>query len=263
MGWVIFGLPGLLILAYETTVFLLSLKLRDNSVADQAWGGGFCLVAVATLTARDTAPGPLQWLATGLTLVWGVRLMWHIGRRKLVRPGEDFRYRAWREAWGRTFVWRSFLQIYLLQGAILLVVALPVTMVNGAPAAELGMAGLFGTLLWLTGFVWETVADAQVSAFRRLPENRGRLCMTGLWRFCRHPNYFGEALLWLGMGLLALPVAYGDWALASPLLITFLLRFVSGVPMLERRHLADPDFRRYSACTNAFIPWFPKREDAN
>jgi steroid 5-alpha reductase family enzyme len=253
-------LPGLLIIGYMTAIFLLAAWKHDNGMADIAWGGGFCLVALGTLTARPAAPGPLQYLITAMTLIWGGRLAWHIGRRSRSRSGEDFRYRAWREAWGRHVLWRSFLQIYLLQGALLLVVALPIAVVNAAPATGFDGWSWLGLGLWLVGLLLEAIADAQLRRFKADPEHHGRLCTGGLWRFCRHPNYFGEALLWWGLWLVVLPIPGSTLALLSPLTITFLLRFVSGVPMLERRYAGDAEFARYRRRTNAFIPWFPKRE---
>ena len=173
------------------------------------------------------------------------------------KRGEDFRYAAWRARWGRWFVLRSYIQIYLLQGSFLLVISLPILLAR-RPGPGLGLLDLAGVMVWLAGFGFEAAADAQMGRFKRDPGNRGRIITTGLWRYSRHPNYFGEALMWWGLALIALSVPSGWPGLLGPLTITFLLRFVSGVPLLERKYEGRPDFQEYARRTNAFVPWFPK-----
>jgi steroid 5-alpha reductase family enzyme len=174
------------------------------------------------------------------------------------KRGEDFRYAAWRRRWGRWFVPRSYLQIFVLQGAIMLVIASPLLILARASDAPWSALDAVGLSLWTGGFVFEAAADAQLARFKRRPENKGRIMAEGLWRFTRHPNYFGEAVMWWGIFLIVLSVR-GSWpAVISPLLMTFLLRCVSGVPMLERKYSGDPDFAAYAAKTNAFLPWFPR-----
>ena len=243
---------------YITGAFLFALWRRDNSVADVAWGPGF-MVAGAAALAAGPGPTPRAWLVMALVAVWALRLAVHIGSRRRGQ-GEDFRYARWRERWGRRWVVRSFLQVFLVQGAILLVVALPVLLVVGAPATPLGVLDALGTVLWLAGILWESVADAQLARFRRDPAHHGRLLTAGLWRYSRHPNYFGEALLWWGVGVIALAVPGGWLGMLGPAVLTFLLVRVSGVPMLERGHLEHrPGYGEYVASTNAFVPWPPRK----
>ncbi len=244
--------------AYMTAWFVLALLRKDNSLADTAWGLGFVLLAVGTFV-RGHEPAPRRVLVTALVLVWGLRLAVHVFARNR-KKGEDFRYAAWRAAWGRWFVLRSYCQVFLLQGLFLLIIAWPIVLVNATPQSGLGWRDLAGAAVWLIGFVFEAVADLELTRFKKDPANRGRVLTEGLWRFSRHPNHFGEALVWWGIFILALGSEGGWTALASPLLITLLVRFVSGVPMLERKSRENPEFRAYARRTNAFIPWPPKHE---
>jgi steroid 5-alpha reductase family enzyme len=244
---------SLAVWAYMTAWFLLALAKRDNSLADTAWGLGFILLAALTFV-RGHEPAPRRILVTTLILVWGGRLAAHVFARSRKR-GEDFRYAAWRARWGRWFVLRSYLQVFLLQGLFLLIIGWPVALINSTPQTGLGWRDLAGGMLWLIGFLFESAADAELARFKRQPSGKGRIMTEGLWRYSRHPNYFGEAVMWWGIFILALGSEGGWTALASPLLITFLLRFVSGVPMLERKYRGNAEFEAYARRTNAFLPW--------
>lgn len=250
-------LCSLAVWAYMTAWFLAALVKKNNSLADTAWGPGFILVAGLTLAlGRNLAPRRV--LVTALVIIWGGRLAAHVFARNR-KKGEDFRYAAWRAKWGRWFVLRSYLQVFLLQGLFLLVISGPVALINSTPQTGLGWRDLAGGVLWLLGFVFEAAADAELARFKHAPGPKGRIMTEGLWRYSRHPNYFGEALMWWGIFVLALGSKGGWTSVASPLLITFLLRFVSGVPMLERKYRGNPEFQAYARKTNAFLPWFPKK----
>jgi steroid 5-alpha reductase family enzyme len=215
------------------------------------------LVAVFTFFRRGSLFLPL--LVTALVVAWGARLALHILARNRKR-GEDPRYAAWRAAWGRSFVWRSYLQIFLLQGFFLLVIASPVILVNvdrNYPYTE--RFWLAGLLVWILGFLFEAVGDAQLARFRRDPANKGHIMDRGLWKYTRHPNYFGESMMWFGIWLIALEAPYGWTTVVSPVLITFLLVKVSGIPLLEKRYAGNAAFQAYARRTSAFIPWFPKK----
>lgn len=249
------------VLVFMTAVFVLAMSLKDNSIVDVAYGLAFLLACWAAFLGHGSGH-PRQLLVLALVTLWGTRLAVHIFLRK-AGEGEDFRYRQWREAWGKTFVWRSFLQIFMLQGAVVLLVALPILLVINNPGRALGMLDLWGAVVWLFGFSFEAVGDWQLLQFKKAPANRGRIIQTGLWRFTRHPNYFGEATLWWGLFLIALNVPYGALALASPVLIDALLLKVSGIPMLEAKYRGNPEFEAYKQRTNAFFPWFPKSGGAH
>lgn len=249
------------VLVFMTAVFVLAMYLKDNSIVDVAYGLAFILVCLAAFFGHGSGH-PRQILVLALVTLWGARLAAHIFLRK-GGEGEDFRYRQWRDAWGKTFVWRSFLQIFMLQGAVVLAVALPILLVINNPGRALGMLDLLGGVVWLFGFSFEAVGDWQLLQFKKVPENRGRIIQTGLWRFTRHPNYFGEATLWWGLFLIALNVPYGALAIASPVLVDFLLLKVSGIPMLEAKYLGNSEFEAYKQRTNAFFPWFPRSGGAH
>lgn len=249
---------ALLLLVYVTVWFAAAVVRRDNSLADVAWGGAFVLLAGGALALRGEVPARAA-LATLLVVLWGGRLALHVAIRNRGR-GEDFRYAAWRQQWGRFFLLRSYLQVFLLQGALAYLVALAVVRINLTTPPGLNWLDALGAAVWLKGFLWEAVADWQLLRHQRDPARRGSVLDSGLWRYSRHPNYFGEALQWWGVWLLALSVPGQWWTVASPLTITFLLRYVSGVPMLERA-LAErvPGYRDYQRRTSPFVPLPPRR----
>lgn len=248
---------ALVIGIYMTCAFITALLKRNNGIADIAWGPGFIATGWAVFLLRGQGL-PRQWLVLALVTTWGGRLAWHIFRRNRGKE-EDFRYAAWRRQWGRWFVARSFLQVFLLQGFFMLLILAPVLLVVGQGQPPLNWLDFLGALIWLKGFLFEVIGDRQLAAFRKDPANRGELIGSGLWRFSRHPNYFGEALGWWGIAVIALSAPRGWLGLAGPIVITFLLLFVSGVPLLEKKYAGRPDWEEYKKKTSMFIPWFPKK----
>lgn len=249
---------ALLIFGSMCCMFIIGLKARDNSLVDIAYGPAFVVVCWGTwfFSGESTLHFRPILLLVLLTL-WGVRLGLHIGSRHRGR-GEDFRYRKFREDWGDTVIWRSFLQIYMLQGAVVLVIASPILLTMGAPGGPLAWSDLLGILLFALGFLFEAISDWQLTVFKRGGANKGKIIMHGLWRYSRHPNYFGEATLWLGIFFIGLAGSYGLYGLISPLTIAFLLLKVSGIPMLEVKYQGNLEFEAYKARTNAFFPWFER-----
>jgi len=247
---------SLLVFVYMTLVFFSALARKDNSVADVAWGVGFVIVAFLTLFLKEGL-NIRQALVSGLVFLWGSRLAIHISTRNKGR-GEDSRYAQWRKDWGRWFVPRSYLQVFLLQGFFMLVISYPVILVNHARGSGLTVFDAMGVLLWGVGFVFETVGDYQLRLFKKDTNNRGKIMTSGLWKYTRHPNYFGEAVIWWGIFFMALSLRHGWTALMSPLFITFLLLRVSGVTMLEKKYRGNEDYAAYARRTSAFVPWFPK-----
>jgi steroid 5-alpha reductase family enzyme len=187
----------------------------------------------------------------------GLRLALHISLRQRGH-GEDFRYKAWRESWGKWFVVRSYFQVYILQGMLLFLISTPVIWANFR-VAEFQIFDLIGLTLFLIGFFFEAVGDYQLTAFKKKEENKGRIIQTGLWKFTRHPNYFGEVVLWWGIFFFALSLPLGYVSISSPVLVTILLLFVSGIPMLEKKYENDPEFIEYKKRTSAFFPMPVKR----
>lgn len=249
---------ALIVFAYVNLVHLSALLKRDNGIMDAAWGPGFVLMAGTLLFLRPGEINPRQLLLTVLVAVWGLRLALHILLRNAGR-GEDFRYRHWRETWGRWFYVRSYVQIYLLQGMFMLIVAAPILLVSTRPSTPLTWLDGVGAAVWLTGFLIEAIGDYQLLAFMKNRDNHGKVMRSGLWGYSRHPNYFGEALLWWGGFLIALNVPGGWWALISPVVIDWLLLYVSGIPMLEAKYQNRPEYQEYQKTTSAFFPWFPHK----
>lgn len=243
---------------YMSSIFMLAWIKKDNSIVDIAWGIGFILVAILTFILQTVFVNR-HVLITALILIWGTRLAAHIAIRNRGR-GEDFRYAQWRKDWGKWFLIRSFFQIYMLQGFLLLITAYPVMLINHSRETGIVFLDILGLIIWLVGFFFEAIGDYQLLTFKRKAENKGKIMTQGLWRYTRHPNYFGETVMWWGIFLIGLSLKSGWTAIVSPLLITFLLLKVSGVTMLEKKYVGNKEFEEYAKRTSAFFPWFPKRQ---
>jgi steroid 5-alpha reductase family enzyme len=242
--------------AYMLAVWVLSALRRDAGVVDPAWGPGFLGIGLVAL-GRTQEPAPRAWLVTALVGIWALRLGGYLAWRGWGEP-EDSRYAAMRRHHGERFVWVSLASVFALQGALMWLVSLPLQLVPSARGGWSWTAPA-GVLLWGLGMFFEVVGDAQLARFRGNPSNAGRVLDTGLWRYTRHPNYFGEFLVWWGIWLASLSGAARLWSGLSPALMTFLLLRVSGVPLLERglqRRRAG--YADYVARTSAFFPRRPR-----
>ncbi|MEO5510954.1 MAG: DUF1295 domain-containing protein [Longimicrobiales bacterium] len=262
-----YGRLGLAVLLYVTTWYFVGRSRRRNDVADVAWGLGFLLIAVLSFIegggfggGRQGAESVRTPLITLLVAIWSVRLSLHIYLRNRGKA-EDARYAAWRSSWQRFFQLRAYLQIYVLQGFLMLVISAPVVIANTFRSSPVGWVEAVGVACWCVGFFFEVVGDHQLARFVRDPANRGRILESGLWRYSRHPNYFGEVLLWCGIGLIALPARLGWAGLVGPACIAFLILKVSGVPMLEEHLAKKAGFDSYKGRVNAFVPG--RRSTAN
>lgn len=237
-------------------LWLLSLRLRDASIVDPFWGTGFVLLASAAWITLG-GHGPRSHLGLALVTLWGLRLSIHLLSRRRGH-GEDFRYRAMREAHGARFWIVSLGTVFALQGGLMVIISTPVLAAVVGPSTPLGALDAVAVGIWLVGFLFETIGDAQLVAFRGDARNRGRALDTGLWRYTRHPNYFGDAVQWWGFGLLGI-AAGAPWTLVSPVVMTFLLVRVSGAFLLEKTLVETrPAYRDYVARTSRFIPWPPR-----
>ncbi|WP_419189813.1 DUF1295 domain-containing protein [Stieleria marina] len=251
--WEILSATAAAIFVAVTILWLVSLWLKDASIADLFWGFGFVVIAAIAYAMgnQDLRGG----LVAVLTAVWGLRLTGYLCWRNLGH-GEDSRYRAMRDHHQERFWWVSFFTVFLLQGTIMWIVSLPVQ-VGQRSVQDLGPANFIGVAVWLVGFLFESIGDYQLARFKMDPANKGKVMDQGLWRYTRHPNYFGNALIWWGLTLLAMNLSTG-WLLVSPVLMTFLLLKVSGVALLDKDLSNRSDeFRRYIARTSAFVPWPP------
>jgi len=246
-----------MLFGYMNFWFVVSILKKRSDVADFAWGLGFVLLAWSSFFLQ--AEGSLRALIVNLLVtVWGLRLAWHIGKR-LQRSDEDKRYKNWREDWGAWFLARSYLQIFMLQGAFLFLIALPLIVINQAPSSSLTLIDLGGILIWMIGFFFESVGDWQLKKFVTNPANKGQIMRSGLWKYTRHPNYFGEVTMWWGIFLLAISVPQGWLTIIGPLTITYLIVFVSGVPLLEKKYQGRSDFEAYKKSTSVFFPLPPRK----
>jgi steroid 5-alpha reductase family enzyme len=194
-----------------------------------------------------------------LTTLWGLRLFAYLTWRNWGK-GEDPRYGAWRQASGERFWVVSLFKVFWLQALFLWVISMVVQMPQvSAEPARFTAWDAAGAFLWAVGFIFETVADAQLARFKADPGNKGRVMDRGLWRFSRHPNYFGESLIWWGLFLIALAVPGGGLTLVSPFIITLVLLKMTGVALTERTIVETrPAYRDYQRRTSTFIPWIPK-----
>jgi steroid 5-alpha reductase family enzyme len=248
------GIAALMLL-----LWLVSLARRDASIVDLFWGPGFALVAWIGFAVGDGAPSR-QWLSVVLATVWGLRLGLYLTWRNWGR-GEDPRYVAMRRNHGERFGRVSLYTVFGFQGLVMWVVSLPIQQAQAAPEpVTLSWIEGLGVLLWAVGLCFESIGDWQLARFRADPENRGRVMDRGLWSWTRHPNYFGDAVVWWGLFLIAVPTPGGAWTLLSPALMTFMLVRISGVALLERDlRRTKPDYAGYAARTSAFLPWPPRR----
>jgi len=241
------------LLAFFILTFLVAQIQKNNGLIDIAWGLGFVISSGVSFLV-GAPKGPVSLIMTLCVMIWGIRLTWHLARRNLGKP-EDFRYADMRRTWNpATFYFRMFVQIYLLQLILSFVINLTTIVTNLDDHGAWGIVAGAGLVVWLTGFIFESVGDRQLRQFRSLPANKGKLITTGLWKYSRHPNYFGEATQWWGLFFMAISGGRNYWLIVSPLIITLFLLFVSGVPLLEKKYSGRPDWEEYKKKTSKFFP---------
>jgi len=247
---------ALTLLFYMTCWFIVAVIKKRNDVADIAWGCGFILLAWLAFYLSGYSFKAL--LVDFLVTIWGLRLARHIYSRNKDKP-EDPRYQQWRKTW-KNFYIRSYLQVFLLQGLFLYLISLPAIYINRSVSGGFGILEVFGLFIWGLGFYFETTGDRQLKEFITDPANKGKLMDRGLWRYTRHPNYFGEVTQWWGIYLIALSIPNSFFTIVGPITITVLILFVSGVPLLEKKYAGRQDFEEYKKRTSMFIP-LPQRRN--
>ena len=251
------GLAGSI--GFMGMLWLVSLPLRNSSIVDVAWGPSFLLQAALYASLTPDGWGPRKALLLALVAVWAARLALHIATRNAGK-GEDYRYATWRADAGNAWWWRSFFKVFLLQAGLSWFIGMPLLAAQAGGPADWTTLDAVGAALWAVGFTFEAVGDWQLRRFLRDPANTGRSMTRGLWRYTRHPNYFGDATQWWGFFFLA-TAAGGWWSVLSPVAMTFLIWRISGAGMLEQTIAQRrPDYARYMRTTSAFIPWFPREE---
>lgn len=243
--------------ALMTLGWLVSLVARNVTLVDSLWGLGFVMTAWLTFSLTEGYEGR-RWLVAVLVTLWGLRLSLHLGMRNWGQ-GEDPRYGKWREGSRGRFWLVSLFKVFWLQALFLWVISMVVQVpLASALPARLTLLDWAGALVWFIGFAFESAADWQLYRFKADPRNQGLVMNRGLWRYSRHPNYFGECLVWWGMFLIALSVPGGWWTAISPILVTLVLVKMTGVPITEQHTMERrPGYRDYVRRTPKFIPWFP------
>ncbi len=246
------------VVAFMLVGWLISVALKDASIVDILWGAGFVVVVWVAFAVGDGYDGR-KWLITILASLWGLRLSIYLFWRNHGK-GEDYRYQAMRRHWGPRFPIISLFTVFGLQGVLMYVISMPlqVAQLSGTPG-ELTLLDFLGTAIFAIGLAFESIGDFQLARFKADPANAGKVMDRGLWRYTRHPNYFGDAIVWWGLFIVAIAEPWNLLVIFSPIIMTVLLTRVSGVPLLEkslskRREGYDEYIRR----TSSFIPMPPK-----
>lgn len=246
------------VFAYVSVVFGVAWRKQRLDIVDIAWSGAFILTAL--ISWFFGSKGLPQNIVTLLVVVWGVRLGLYILKRLRRSGSEDPRYHDIRKKWRYNVAVNAYVRIFLVQGLLALIISSSVVAVN---LSSYSMPSIFtnvGLLVWIVGFLFELIGDAQLAKYLSNPKNKGKLMTDGLWKYTRHPNYFGEAMQWWGIFIVALGIPYGWITLVSPFLITFLLLFVSGIPLTEKRFQGRPGWSEYKKKTSMFLPLPPKQK---
>ncbi len=245
---------------FFTFAFIVGQIKQNNGLQDVFWGLGFVLAAnYSYFTAGHDSINGL--IITILVTIWGLRLSYHLFKRNW-NASEDRRYVDMREGWlekGKNIYLTAYINVYMFQMLLLFVIAQPILLVNTRPSGGLNFLSYLGILVWIIGYYFQVLGDLQLKNFLKKPENKGKLLTTGLWAYTRHPNYFGEASMWWGIFLISLVEPISLLGIIGPATITYLLLFVSGVPLLEKKYDGRPDFELYKKKTSKFIPMPPKK----
>lgn len=258
-AFTMFGASFTLIMLLMIALWVIYLFQHNAGIVDIGWGLGFLLAAWAYFFLGQGNLFKMMAM-TAMATIWAVRLVYHLYQR-YDRDQEDPRYTRMRERWGGDPNDMLFLMMFVFQGFLVILISLPFFIVAFGSTSHWTTCEFIGILVWLVGIIGEGYADAQLAAFNKIPENKGKVCNIGLWRYSRHPNYFFEIILWIGFFLFALPSHGGIFGVIAPFLVIFLLLKVSGIPLNEEQALATKGdlYREYQQKTSALIPWFPKK----
>ncbi|WP_372645419.1 DUF1295 domain-containing protein [Ancylomarina sp.] len=248
-----------IILILVTLIWGISVIIKDVSIVDLFWGMGFVIVnAFYFYNSGDLYQRKILLLV--LVSLWGLRLSVYLSWRNIGK-GEDFRYQNFRRKYGiKRYWWFSYFQVFLLQGALILLVSLPLLGVNIESAAEgLNWMDYLGILVFIIGFTFEAGGDYQLAKFKKNPKNKGQVLSTGFWKYTRHPNYFGDSAVWWSFGIFSIAAA-SYWTVIGSILMTFIIIKISGVSLIEKSlNETKPQYKEYIEKTNSFFPWFPKK----
>lgn len=244
----------LVVFLYITLAYGIARWRRRLDTVDIAWGIGFMMLAWSSWAQHHSGRSLLLAI---LVSIWGFRLAIHIARRSLSGP-DDRRYVELTKKWRGNIWTRAYFSIFLVQGALVWIIGLPLGIATGRPLDGLGWLSVVGLIVWLGGFTIEATADRQLRNFLKRPDHP-KIMQTGLWRYSRHPNYFGEITQWFGLAIIALQVSYGWVGLIGPLTLGFVIIFISGIPPIEKHRAKDAEYRAYQRRTSPLIPLPPRR----
>ena len=253
----IIALSAVTVLSFMIFMFILAQLLKNNSIVDIGWGIGFILITLILLITKMSVDLK-EIILSAMILIWGARLSLHIFIRARGK-GEDFRYAQWRKDWGKNAVLYAFIKVFLLQGLIMIFIALPIMVEFSSNNDKLNPFSFIGVLIFVFGLIFESIGDFQMYYFKKNPENKGKIIKSGLWKFTRHPNYFGEAVLWWGIGIFTISSDLWLISFIGPLILNLLLVFVSGVPLLEKKYEGNKEWEDYKKVTPMFVPFFGKK----
>ncbi|MGB2129043.1 MAG: DUF1295 domain-containing protein [Flavicella sp.] len=255
---ILFSQAALIVLGMVSMLWIVSVFIKNVSIVDIFWGIGFVLVN-AFYIQKSGVLNPRKIILFALVSIWGLRLASYLAMRNLGK-GEDFRYREFRKKFGpKRYWWFSYFQTFLLQGALIMVISLPLLGISTSISdGNLNLLDFIGIGVWVIGFVFEAGGDFQLARFKKIPENKGKVLDTGFWKYTRHPNYFGDAMIWWAYAIFCCAAGNYIYVLGS-IVMTLLLLYVSGIRLLEKTlQETKPEYKVYMQQTNAFFPWFPK-----
>lgn len=250
----ILNVTFLLIISISIFGWIFSLIIKDSSIADILWGLYFLAGAIFIFIIRDINPSIIQIIVLVAIIIWSLRLSLHIGIRKVGKE-EDYRYKDWRKKWGSNFLIYSLIQNFIFQGILAFMILSSVMVIDYNQSIQsLGWWQIIGIAIWLFGFIYEIVSDYQLNNFKKTKKSKEEVLKTGLWKYSRHPNYFGEISQWWGIWIISIGFSYFYIGLLSPILITFLIVKVSGVPLLEKRYKNNLSYQKYAIVTPSLLP---------
>lgn len=237
-------------LGYFTLFFIVATIIKNNSIVDIGWGFGFVFTSWIIFFVYGNY-SLTSFIVNAMVSLWGLRLFYHILRRNIFEA-EDFRYANWRKAWGKWVVPRAFIQVFMLQGIFQYMIG-SVSFYLNTYELEFKLLSIIGIILWLIGYYFQVVGDKQLKDYIKKETPKDPLLKTGLWSITRHPNYFGESLMWWGIYLFGVLNGVPLYLIISPLTITIVLYFIS-TPLLEEKMQERPGWDEYSKKTPMFVP---------